>query len=184
MNLFVFKLKHNLLAEYICDRLKFGKDIHKYITRKSYSSSTSWRSVDLLILKLPLQLFLRGRLPTISPSFGWSPGGLDTGGLFCRAISVLVHPSYMVVPLSRCLPHLTISCSHCSLISVFLALSLLIFFTIVLSVFISATLSTCFVLLMSSRTSVPYVMIGLIHLIELSLLEIALILYLCRNVCI
>ena len=38
------------------------------------SCSTSWRPVRLLVLTLPLRLFMRGTLPTISPSFRWSSG--------------------------------------------------------------------------------------------------------------
>lgn len=33
VNLFVFKLKHNLLPQYICDNFKLFKDVHNYSTR-------------------------------------------------------------------------------------------------------------------------------------------------------
>ena len=54
--------------------------------------------------------------------------------------------------------------------SVFLALSLLVFATIVLSVFISATLSMLFISFVFPCTSVSYVVIDLIQVLQILIL--------------
>ena len=141
-----------------------------YIAFHSSSSSTSWKSVDLLILTLSLRLRKRRRdFWDCQRSFhllgGLEPCRLPSSEIFRSMFSSFRLKWSYYCPL-RCPLHIILSSiPHCFLMPVFLTLPLLVFPTIIFSVFISATLSMRFVLLVSSRTSMPYDMIGLIQVL-------------------